>query len=169
MFLNSVSVGRSLSHFRWVLSSALIRLHSTLRQGCVLPWRLHQRRVPAKLLQVGTWIHFHGTAWLDPSSLLAGGGPQVLAPSNHLQVGFSRGPLIAQPIHRASPYRLRCVLFFFFNKSLSEYRWFTMLLASAIQQSHLVIHVCISSLLFFSFSPHISHYRVLSRVPCAIE
>lgn len=126
MFLNSVSVGQSLAHFRWVLSSGLTRLHLTLQPGCVLPCRLDQGRVPAKRLQVGVWIHFLGTAWQEPSSLLAlcwpEAVPQVLAPSSHLQAGCSRGPLRAQPIHRNSPH-------------------------------FLVIHVYISSLLFFSVFP----------------
>ena len=40
-------------------------------------------------------------------------------------------------------------------------------LVSSVQQSESVIHIHIS--LFFRFFSHIGHYRVLSRVPCAIQ
>ena len=36
-----------------------------------------------------------------------------------------------------------------------------------VQQSNLVIHIIYH--LFFRFFPPISHYRVLSRVPCSIQ
>ena len=42
-----------------------------------------------------------------------------------------------------------------------------MLLVSAVQQSESVIHYIYP--LFFRFFSHIGHYRVLSRVPCAIQ
>ena len=60
-----------------------------------------------------------------------------------------------------------CSFFFYFKKFLVEYSCFTMLLVSAVQQSESVIHYIYP--LFFRFFSHIGHYRVLSRVPCAIQ
>ena len=40
------------------------------------------------------------------------------------------------------------------------------MLVSVVQQSESVVHI---STLCFSFFPRIGHYRVLNRVPCAIQ
>ena len=57
--------------------------------------------------------------------------------------------------------------FYFIKKILLEYSWFTMLcqfqLYSKVNQLYVYIYP-----LFFRFFSHIGHYRVLSRVPCAI-
>ena len=42
-------------------------------------------------------------------------------------------------------------------------------LVSGVQQSELVIHIHISTVFFLRFFSHIGHYRVLSRVACAIQ
>ena len=50
---------------------------------------------------------------------------------------------------------------------------YNVVLVSGVQQSESVIHIYIVDiypyLLFFSFFSHIGHYRVLSRVLCAIQ
>ena len=43
---------------------------------------------------------------------------------------------------------------------------YNVVLVLGVQQSESVIHI---STLFFRFFSHIDHYRVLSRVPCAIQ
>ena len=59
-----------------------------------------------------------------------------------------------------------CLLFFFLIFIRVELIY-NVVLVSAVQQSESVIHITISTL--FRFFPHIGHYRVLSRVPCAIQ
>ena len=46
---------------------------------------------------------------------------------------------------------------------------YNVVLVSGVQQSESVIHIHISTLFFFRLFSHIGHYRVLSRVPCAIQ
>ena len=46
---------------------------------------------------------------------------------------------------------------------------YNVVLASGVQQNDSVIHIHMSPPLFLRFFSHISHYRVLSRVPCAIQ
>ena len=46
---------------------------------------------------------------------------------------------------------------------------YNVVLVSGVWQSESVIHIHRSTLLFFIFFSHIGHYRVLSRVPCAIQ
>ena len=61
-------------------------------------------------------------------------------------------------------------LFFFFNKLIfiGVQLIYTAVLVSAVQQSESIIHILYIYPLFFRFYSHIGHYRVLSRVPCAI-
>ena len=42
---------------------------------------------------------------------------------------------------------------------------YSVVLVAAVQQSESIIHTRV--VLFFRFSSHIGHHRVLSRVPCA--
>ena len=46
------------------------------------------------------------------------------------------------------------------------YMIYNVVLVSAIQLSDSVIHI---HLFFFRFFPHIGYYKILNRVPCAIQ
>ena len=57
--------------------------------------------------------------------------------------------------------------YFFKLTFTGAYLTYNVVLVTGVQQSNLVIHIIYH--LFFRFFPPISHYRVLSRVPCAIQ